>query len=349
MLTIEQNPLESQAQLGLSANFTKIIEPPKSRKKIAKPLNFSYLDSVDCPRLLREILINRFPKRPYCASDLANGIQPRRLDEAIKNEYIQHNPPGWKSLIVVDVDRRIHDLEWDDCRLPAPTWIAKNPSNGHAHFCWLLENPVWCGGENQKPAKFVAAIAEAFRARLKGDEGFANLITKNPVNSAWQLISHSNFQKYDLTYLSEFVDLKSPVRKKRNRDVITKIGRNCTIFDEVRLWAYKRLKGCQNRLQMDTEVLDKSIEMNANFQNPMSVSEVKSIAKSISKFCWSMDGKGFIEKQSKLGKLSGKARASKANENASKARLMALEGMNNSVIARKLNVSRKAVVVYLTT
>lgn len=205
----------------------------KRERKPAADLDFS---RIDCDLQLLAILVSRFPYRPYCCDEFVSNA-PRRLDCALTKRYIQFNPPNFKSMIVVDVDRMVSDRECLDAGLPPPTWIAKNPKNGHAHYSWLLKSPVWAGSSNQKPAKYFEAIQEGYRAALAGDDGFSGLLTKNPASKSWDISSTCDYAQYDLSHLAEFVDLTKSKPKKK-KEIKEGPGRNCMLFDAVREWSY---------------------------------------------------------------------------------------------------------------
>ena len=320
------------------------------QKRATAPLDFTYLDAMGCTPELRTLIINRFPRRPYCTDSLESGLAIRSLDSAIKKSYIQHNPQGWKSVIVVDVDRQVINTEWSDAGLPAPTWITINPKNGHAHYAWTIKNPVWAGGANQRPTRYVEAIIEAYRARLNGDPGFSNLITKNPISPVWTVESPSNFATYELADLSRYVDLKGIKKKRRDPSAIDGLGRNCTLFDEVRDWAYSVVRNFADCADFSDAVYDRTAEMNVNFSSPLSYVEIKGIAKSISKWTWlnrRIHTDEFIALQSRRGKRSGDVRAARSEPARLVARSKHEDGLTLRAIAAQLNVGKSTIARWL--
>ena len=79
---------------------------------------------------------SRWPKKPYCADDLAEGVCIRALQSALKRPYIQANPPHLRVWSIYDIDRPEAALAWEDARLPCPSWIAVNLENLHGHLVW---------------------------------------------------------------------------------------------------------------------------------------------------------------------------------------------------------------------
>lgn len=167
---------------------------------------------------LRWLLIKQLPRRPYCCDEFVQN-SPRSWEVAITKRYLQLNPPGFLSFIVIDIDRSGAADAWIDAGLPPPTWITINPKNGHAHLVWFLSVPVWVGSDNQKPARFFKAIEYAYRTKCGGDEGFVGLLIKNPLHQDWLVDIPATSTSgepitYDLQYLAEFVDLPKLIPKK---------------------------------------------------------------------------------------------------------------------------------------
>ncbi|MEN9492204.1 MAG: hypothetical protein RJA63_2653 [Pseudomonadota bacterium] len=46
---------------------------------------------------------SRWPRRPYCSDDLAQGLRIRSLRQAIEKPYLQANPPHLRVWSVYDV------------------------------------------------------------------------------------------------------------------------------------------------------------------------------------------------------------------------------------------------------
>jgi len=184
---------------------------------------------------------------------------------------------------------------------------------------------------------------------LGADPNYAGLMTKNPLNPAWRVLSHST-AVYDLHELAEYVDLKTPRPAKHE---INGVGRNCALFDTLRHRAYREVLGFREGGCFDTwnrYILETARRLN-NFNNPLQDSEVKAIAKSVSKWCWRNFGTGaaveaFADRQRKRQKRS--AMANKGSTSA--AIVKAVEGLQKagkpvtvSAVARLAGVSRGSV------
>ena len=321
-------------------------------KRKARTLDFVFLTFI-CDGRLRKILVKRFPKRPYCSDNLENeGSYIRRLDIALHKKYVQYNPPGWKSIIVVDVDRAVSDDEWHEASLPPPTWVSINPANDHAHYAWVLEKPVWSGGDNQRPARYFAAVQEAFRLALKGDAGFSHTLTKNPVSHEWMTSSPSGFDTYELAYLAAFVNIKG-IKKSRKKASDSAVGRNCGLFDEVRHWAYSAVNGYTSSVTFGMAVQVQLEAANLALSNPMIPREVLHIGRSISRWTWknrsmfAAMSRSLSERQAERGKASGEARLAKNQDKRSRTILMRADGMSVTAIATEMQVHRDTIYSWL--
>lgn len=294
------------------------LRPRKLSATTAKKKRNIQVADIMVPQEWREI-VSLFPRRPYCCDEFV-GNSPRSLEVALGKRYIQFNPPGFHSFIVVDIDRPGAANAWLDAGLPPPTWIAINPKNGHAHLVWMLSAPVWAGGDNQKPARLFKAIEYAYRVKLGGDEEFVKLLTKNPLHSDWLVeMPADGLVAYALKHLCEFVDLPKSIPKKRAAEAL---GRNCLIFDELRFWAYSAVRRYQDPVSFGVAVLDHVEQLNAALLDPLPSNEIRHIAKSVAKWTWGRYGKKhkagveFSARQAERGKASGKARLSQIKQRA---------------------------------
>ena len=129
----------------------------------------------------------RWPKKPYCTDDLAQGGCIRDLRSALKRAYIQANPPHLRVWSIYDIDRPGAALAWGDANLPCPSWIAVNTENMHGHLVWGLSAPVLVDspGLRQGPLRYLCAVEAAYRAKLDADQGYSGLLTKNPTHGRW--------------------------------------------------------------------------------------------------------------------------------------------------------------------
>jgi hypothetical protein len=231
--------------------------------------------------------LGRIPHRPYCTDDLSSGLVVRPAETALKYRYIQINPPGFQWVLIFDLDYKTGALTAKDAGLPMPTWQTINRKNGHSHIAYALKAPV-CTSDAARlaPLRYVAAIEAAYRQRLRADPLYTGLITKNPANfTAWDVYyMDDDTDTYDLDYLAGFVleELRKPHKAKKEASEIAGLGRNCHIFETVRLWAYSAIRGYwDNPGDWGEAVMEHCQTVNSGFDAPLYHREVRGIARSI--------------------------------------------------------------------
>ena len=113
------------------------------------------------------------------------------------------------------------------------------------------------------------------------------MITKNPEHPSWRTIVH-NKAVYDLEDFQEWMDI-TPTRKLhkllQNGD-----GRNTTLFNNLRLWAYTEVKTHSSYevflLSVDSKAFKFNHEFDALEAGSLQAKEVLSTAKSIGRWTW---------------------------------------------------------------
>ena len=313
-------------------------------------------------------LFESLPNKPYCTDELGvTYIRPKK--SAVKKKYLQVNQPSMVTYLVFDIDRHGAVLAWYDANLPAPYWTSKNPKNGHGHIAYRLKIP-FCTSDiaNIEPIKYAAAIQSAMVERLKADRGFAGLLTKNPMHPHWQNEFWTEYE-YTLDELADHLDLRGhPLRGSES----VGLGRNCELFESVRKWAYRAIRAywAPNYKRVWNHAVYEQVEaMNGQFTQPLPVSEVKSISKSIAnwtyreftpeKFRLSQAKKG--AKGGKLGSVESKAKAGsiggslskgggRPNKKALLPKVLELKdrGYNNRTIAEDLGIGSATVSRWLS-
>lgn len=303
----------------------------------------------------------RWPRKPYCTDALEAGIRPRTLAHALRRPYIQANPPHMRIWSIFDVDRPGGGLAWESGRgLPPPTWTSVNRSNGHAHLVWGLSAPVLTVNPDARrgPIRYLVAIEQGIRAHVQGDPGYGGLITKNPAHPMWKTWRGPR-QSYSLDELADWVDLTAHLPKQGSKPDEIGLGRNCTLFDFVRRWAYKavrayRKEGTGGQTAWNAAVYNRALDRNADFRHPLDYKEVEHLAKSVAKWVWAKDGQAeekFIARQSFKGRrgglASGVARMAASEDKRASARLMSAQGVTQRSIAGALDVSERTVRTWL--
>ena len=227
------------------------------------------------------------PLYPYASDDLRTGIYRMSRSDALGRRYIEANPDAISNLLVVDIDHADAKLRamWDRHDW-LPNAIVENPKNGHAHAVWALEEPVTrTEYARRKPIAFAAAVTEGLRRSVDGDAGYSGLITKNPEHDSWSadwLTGHLHSLGELSSHLTEAGFMPAPSWKKTRRKKPTGLGRNCTLFETARVWAYREVRFHWGDSQGLAEAIEfEALALNAEFSEPLPFSEVRAIARSI--------------------------------------------------------------------
>lgn len=290
--------------------------------------------------------------KPACTDSLGFlGHEKKKI--AIKYNYIQHNNPNSVYWLVFDVDRSSAHYDFNDLHAPAPNIAVMNPENGHCHLFYGLELPVHKNfSSNTAPLKYAATIERALLFTLNSDPSYANFLCKNPLSNKWVVYFYQNIL-YSLDWLADSLDLKY-YRLPKSDPIQSGLGRNCSLFDTVRPWAYSKIRdkavnnSFSNYLSAVigfTDVLNTQM-----FQAPLPHQEVKSIGKSIAAWTWRhLSEKGFSEYQ-RMAALKGREIAQRKAESRD-IQIRMFKGnnpeMSNRAIAKAFNVNEKTVRVAL--
>lgn len=256
-----------------------------------------------------ELFKARLPRRPYCFDERGTRALIRPAATALERMYIQPNAPLETSWLIFDLDYADSAFAWDGANLPQPTLVVSNPQNAHSHLFYGLNTPV-CTSEAARirPLRYAAAVESAFRETLRADPGYAGFIAKNPFHGGWR--SEWGSRLYDLSELAEYVDLSRLPPRKRSE--AAGLGRNCTLFEEIRAWAYRSVldykRAGANFDLWNGAVLDHAEQLNS-FLQPLNFSEVKAVAKSVARWVWrNFSPTTFSALQSARGKCGGRPR-----------------------------------------
>jgi hypothetical protein len=288
--------------------------------------------------------------KPRCTNDYTNGVFIRSKNLAQKYNYIQPNRDNSIAWLIVDID---HDNTYIDDLNPKPNMITYNRDNPRCHAFYALETPIHKNPNSSTHAqRYFTAVQFALTEKLRGDQHYNGDICKNPLSGHWRvLLVHDEF--WSLEHLAEYVDLAKEdiqIKYEEAKKSGTGYGRNCTIFDECREWAYKAIREDFNLRQGDWafKVKKRCQELNNCFKTPLFVGEVDQIAKSIAKYVWNIrhgltNFSKQAEKGRKGGKVSGEIRLAKNQEKRTKALEMLLNGHRQVEIAEHLGVTQKTI------
>lgn len=253
-----------------------------------------------------DLFRDRLPAKPYHTDDLRTGLGINRARYAALCRYIQPNGPTHKWWLVYDVDRPGAAIDWSDRNCPPPSITAKNPENGHAHLIYGLETSVRTAPDAKShPLRYAAAIDFALQRALGADSQYSGLICKNPLHPHWQVTSFEP-RLYTLNELDGWLDL-SEAKDRRRRLPDYGLGRNCNLFEQTRLWAYRAIRqGWPDYGQWQAAVEQRALMYNAGFSAPLDHMEVRHVARSIARWTHKhLDAASFSAWQAAQGKKAG--------------------------------------------
>jgi hypothetical protein len=305
----------------------------------------------------------RLARRPYATDDLDHGLSRHAPADALERAYIEANCTAFVWRVAFDVDREGAALAAEHANVATPNWIATRSTNAHAHLGYELDAAVVRSDAGRlRPLRYLAAIEDAYTRALGADTGYTGLICKNPHSAAWR-VQWLRRPGYSLGELAEYVDLQPYV--KGRRQPAGPLGRNCLLFDSVRQWAYREIRAARAAGLFDqwqAEVVRRAAGMNLfvgmdlRCTEPLALSEVRAIAKSIARWTWTrFDLAASDARFSALqaargrrgGQASGKARAAASADKRVKAYELHASGLSQSAIAAELGVTQQAVSKWL--
>jgi AraC-like DNA-binding protein len=292
-----------------------------------------------------EVFRATLPERPYHTDELWLGLKIADAARAVRSRYIQPNDANNLRWLPVDVDQSDAGIRYLDTRSAPPNIIAINRENGHAHYLYGLEVPVWRNHETARktPVRFAAAIQIGLTRQLQADPAYSGLITKNPCrHDAWTIVQ-PRFESYDLNELADWTDLSGLTDYRRRLPEIG-LGRNVELFDTVRFWAYRHIR--EGWLSYDYwlgAVFEYAGSQNL-FAAPLPISELSSISKSVAKYTWqNMSPQGFREWSENRRRRSAIVRGRRSQERAQEARTLRAEGWKLQDIADQIGISKSRV------
>lgn len=253
---------------------------PQQLTLLPSNCDFSRADQSNTVRRLASEL----PLKPYCSSNLAqNGLSIREKYAALEHSSIQINTPWCVKYIVLDVDRPLDQI---------PTWAIKptlfvlNPENAHYHVYIELETAVLIGDKaNPHPQRWLKSIIKRLITLFDADPNYAGLVAKNPLHKQWQVSPRKGrWVRYSLDRLNKLLTDVPEAVKTTVLD--NPQGRNCTVFDTLRVWAYRQVHGFTSPDVWNSHVLSQCLSINSNLPDPLSDNEAFQIAKSVSKWVW---------------------------------------------------------------
>lgn len=232
---------------------------------------------------------------PYASYEHVNT---RRipLGIAITMPNLQLNCDRCIRFLIFDIDDDLGSLAWEAPGAPIPNLICTNPRNGHAHLIYILEKPLSLRGGPSPVIRYYKAVKNALGSLLGADKNYAGLTTKNPFSPSWVTTS-ARTAPYTLGELAEHLDLNT-VYDKEAMFIENGLGRNCTLFDSIRMWAYRSKRHFNNFTDFQDCLFEELDRLNSNLlrhvKGSLADRELYGIGKSVSEWVWNIytgDGK----------------------------------------------------------
>ena len=260
---------------------------------------------------LRQTFPSLIPDKPYCVDMVGDRLKIRDRRLALQHRHIQLNGPASFSWMPHDIDRADAYFAHRDAILPEPNFIAINPENGHGHSAVLLAVPVARhSAARDAPINFYAAVERGIARRLGADRNYVGLITKNPMHEDWR-VEWRRDEPYTLPELADWLFFED-MRPDPSIETTFGAGRNVTVFDELRQIAYQEVQSFKRVGSIEAwsdRCLRLAIGINQQFPQALRLSEVRAIAKSVSKWTWHNTARPkFSRLQSHRGKRGNEKR-----------------------------------------
>jgi len=228
------------------------------------------------------------PRQPYASDNLEqDGIWRQSQRDAIRCKHIQHNG-GLVTWLTFDCDHDATAFSHPDGLLPPPNIITLNPDNGRGQLSYRLLAPVAkTDAARDRPLRYLTAIEAGMTRRLDADPGYVGLVTKNPLHPRFRaIVMHDH--AFQLRELAEHLHADN-MRRRQSADVAG-LGRNCTVFEELRQFAYREVRRFKSGGATFAEYQGRQLEiasgLNLQFAAPMHHSEVHQIGRSVANWTW---------------------------------------------------------------
>lgn len=224
-----------------------------------------------------------------------------------KRAYIDLNNPSYQGgllyVMMFDIDGGNAPLAWHDSMPFQPAFFAGKWKSGvleRPHVVVNISSKYPVKKTSRKQMKLFHIVYDEIASRLRGegckvDNGQKPTI-KNPDSGAWDVI-RGDQREWTLYELAEALDIdleakSADVVQFRFRPAHTAsteyagLGRNCELFETVRLSAYAHKQNCINYEELYRYVYDEAKMYNLSFAERLQQSEMRSIAKSIARWTW---------------------------------------------------------------
>lgn len=206
---------------------------------------------------------------------------------------IQYNTTKYINYLIIDIDTDQLEL-YKNKELPTPNFILKNRFKRGGHLFYVLDRTI----SHEYFKTLWHDTFKYFTNQLCGDEHYTGYIAKNYLNEADFEYIELEHKAYNINDLYKHVKNNViynnlfPEEQKVNKKAKLKInnnyaalGRNCAIFESARLYAYSLVKEDLEEKTFKMNLLINLKELNNNYKEKLSDSEIRKIWRSITKYC----------------------------------------------------------------
>lgn len=320
------------------------------------------------PETAKEIY-KRLPRQMLVTNNLSLGLHSEEKTLGVRNRYIQINHQNLTKMMVFDVDNPISLYDWKYLDIPVPNLIIINPKNQHCHMVYLLDYSNFiCRSENGrlKDILIYQAIYNELCTRLNADPRYVQKIMKNPFHNSWntQVLHDDTYTFEDFAKYVDFKSIKSfegSVARSEESFMREQEGRNCTVFERTRFYAYAVLKSfnfgfsSEDSQNFYNAVFNYAEDINQEFESPLGIREIRATVKSIVNWTLMHFGNASEKKEFEKKDIWGdksransiKTRSATKQKNIEKAVALKAEGKTVSEISQELGRSERMVEYYL--
>lgn len=302
-------------------------------------------------------------------NNLSLGLHSEEKTLGVRNRYIQINHQNLTKMMVFDVDNPVSLYDWKYLDIPVPNLIIINPKNQHCHMVYLLDYSNFiCRSENGrlKDILIYQAIYNELCTRLNADPRYVQKIMKNPFHNSWntQVLHDDTYTFEDFAKYVDFKSIKSfegSVARSEESFMREQEGRNCTVFERTRFYAYAVLKSfnfgfsSEDSQNFYNAVFNYAEDINQEFESPLGIREIRATVKSIVNWTLMHFGNASEKKEFEKKDIWGdksransiKTRSATKQKNIEKAVALKAEGKTVSEISQELGRSERMVEYYL--
>lgn len=254
----------------------------------------------DIRKYFAESTLHRFKENLPAKILYGNGKRISGLlskEQGISYPYVKPNSLYSNKYIIFDIDIPYISPEVQNNDILSGTFSVIDKDTGCYHSYFEIKNALPIPKHQSKATKAILSdIIDGYRLVLSADKViiWQKQLSKNPLSDNWDV--DVNGSVYSLSQLAEMLPTKPQLAdlKALKGDMhVNSDGRNCTLFDSGREYAYKIARTCKDEAELYSKVFDLLVAMNETevpkkfkFKGKLPYSELTTIAGSISRWTW---------------------------------------------------------------